>query len=1035
MRNYSYLNFFDKVGNSLNFDYDQTTNSWTGSIFIPKVSTNLFGVAQIFIIEEFVNINGDTIYGFPEKINTGSTWNLEWQDIDPTAIFLFQFNQNAPDSFLTRYETIEVDLYDDPSAYENTDGMIVSDNPLSEALQVNIALSSPEENIFQRILKIYDSDKNVVLSCLIYGETEGIDPRLETLMNNFGYKVDESITPIFYDSELDEPLPNYITLNRKRKEMMLEGPSIYPYVGAYKALINIINFFGYPDLDIREYWKNIDINSDTYGKYKLGDPIKVGGPHDLNSLNVQVPQSILKKTNLFALTFKINDVLDTFDEYNLPETQENYQYSIEEALIKLYGLKRILQIDYLPLNARIKDIIGEASFFGKNELEYIPSQSQTQSYTNGINPQCEILPSNFVYLDDLRTVEDLTFAEFTPFNIEKNIWTGAGTSTGWLPNPSPGQENNPAGAPYPGSAYTLLDISEVLLGYFTNYADNYAKQVAGLIPRGRAGGPYEDKPGIPVGAPIILKNTSFENITWANANSTWAQLQTGQNLILDFEVDTTTGIIHTGDDYTITDTYSNTSITYTAQAGDNAQNIAQGLYTQWNLKIIAGDEPWKRFVISVQNTTSGYVLRAEGIGVDEIGYQYDFQPSTSSIFGTYATLKKEVIARGDLFLWSTIGYGDFYEIEWEIVKSSTAISPAYYHTVRGSLADYDSYPLILPYIGEYTVNLKLYDTFNGVSIGQEPCIVTVDSKVAEFSAYYRNFDPNASWSSQSSFTFGEYGSTWAVPVEPTVIWNEVDITYESLDYGSQIMLNTFLTMEDDFHLRNFQPSGNESFPGPYNWGNLIGPWNAMQQQWWNSTSVTGDQNASFRITFFTPGCNFYFSYGQQNVTVTLPYNVVTFKQLADYLNAETSNLVNRFIYNAVEDVNENVVFVLAVAKYEGEYGNVDVTCDTGDAIISDQSQGITYNATWADLKVINYGKELPKLSFVTFTYDKSLINGKDRPIWKITNNSNPNWEDIYFTSVYLTYLFKEAGNYTITLQLQDTNTNKYEFAKNMIIIK
>ena len=171
MRNYSYLNFFDKVGNSLNFDYDQTTNSWTGSIFMPKVSTNLFGVAQIFIIEEFVNTNGDTIYGFPEKINTGSTWNLQWQDLDPTAIFLFQFDQNAPDSFLTKYETIEVDLYDDPSAYENTDGMIVSDNPLSEALQVNIALSSPEENIFQRILKIYDADKNVVLSCLIYGET------------------------------------------------------------------------------------------------------------------------------------------------------------------------------------------------------------------------------------------------------------------------------------------------------------------------------------------------------------------------------------------------------------------------------------------------------------------------------------------------------------------------------------------------------------------------------------------------------------------------------------------------------------------------------------------------------------------------------------------------------------------------------------------------------------------------------------------------------------------------------------------------
>ena len=1031
MRNYSFLDFFDKNGNNLNFDYDSTTNSWSGSIFIPKVSTGLFGVSQIFVIEQFEKSDGSTIYGFPEKIDTGSVWTLSWEAISPADIFLFQFDPNSDVSFLQKYDVIEVDLHEDPSAYELSSGIVVSDDVLQESLQINIALSSLSENIFQRILLVKDADGNTVLTCLVYGETEGVDPRLQTLMQNFGYKVDESTTPIFYNTDINEPLTDFITLNSKRKEMMLEGSNIYSYVGSYKSLINAINFFGFPDLSIREYWKNIDIQSDTFGKYKLGDPIVVGESHNLNNSPVQLPQSVFKKTNLFSLTFKINDETGTYDDYGLPVTEENYQYTIEEALIKLYGLKKILQQDYLPLNARIKDIIGEASYYGKNELEYIPSQSETQVYQLGINPSCEILPSSYVYLDDLREIDDLIFAQFTPYNIEKNIWVGAGTSTGWYPNPSVGEENNPAGEPYPGSAYTIADLTNVMLGYFTRYATNYAKQVSGLIPRGRAGGLYEDQPGVPVGAAVILKNTSFESITWANVNSTWKQLQSGQNYILDFEAGDP---IHLNDVFIITDEYTSSSISYTALLGDTPQDVANGLETEWNIKIAASQEPWRRFVISVVNTTSGYVLRTEGIGIDEIGYKYDFQTSVTSSFVTKPTFVKEIIARGNLYTWETIGYGDFYEIEWEIQKGTTDVSPAYYLNTRGSLQDYDQYPVVLPYVGEYTVNLSLYDTFNNVSIGVDPCTIYVEPKVAEFTGFYRSFDPNAAWQTQS-YEFEQFGAMWGIPVEPNLRWDQVNLTYDTLNYGSQIMLNTFKTFEDDFQLRNFQPSGDESFPGPYNWGNLNKAWLNLEDQWWSSVSVSGDQNASFRITSFTPNSNIYFSYGTTSTTVTIPITVTTLQELADFLNSETDQLASRFEYNAVQNVSESVVYVLAVAKYSGEHGNVTVTTDTGVNDIDNFSLGINYNPTWSDLKVINDSETLPQLSFVTFSYDSSLINGKDRAVWKITNNSDPNSEDIYFNSVYLTYLFKNSGNYTITLELQDSNTNKYELAKNMIMIK
>ena len=47
---------------------------------------------------------------------------------------------------------------------------------------------------------------------------------------------------------------------------MLEGHNIYPYIGGYKAIINTIKFFGYDNLNIIEYWRNINEYDSEYGK-------------------------------------------------------------------------------------------------------------------------------------------------------------------------------------------------------------------------------------------------------------------------------------------------------------------------------------------------------------------------------------------------------------------------------------------------------------------------------------------------------------------------------------------------------------------------------------------------------------------------------------------------------------------------------------------------------------------------------------------------------------------------------------------------
>ena len=93
------------------------------------------------------------------------------------------------------------------------------------------------------------------------------------------------------------------------------------------------------------------------------------------------------------------------------------------------------------------------------------------------------------------------------------------------------------------------------------------------------------------------------------------------------------------------------------------------------------------------------------------------------------------------------------------------------------------------------------------------------------------------------------------------------------------------------------------------------------------------------------------------------------------------------------------------------------------------------NPTWSTSKFINDGITLPKLTWIMFVYDKCKINGKDKARWIIKNTSTPNASDIYFESKYLTYLFQDSGKYEITLELTDSNGNKYKKGRNILIIK
>ena len=111
-------------------------------------------------------------------------------------------------------------------------------------------------------------------------------------------------------------------------------------------------------------------------------------------------------------------------------------------------------------------------------------------------------------------------------------------------------------------------------------------------------------------------------------------------------------------------------------------------------------------------------------------------------------------------------------------------------------------------------------------------------------------------------------------------------------------------------------------------------------------------------------------------------------------------------------------------------GNIDCL-----SRIYKKGQSKSSNATWNTAKFINDGKVLPPMTWAMFVYDKCRIVGKADPRWTISNTTDSSVADIYFESKYLTYLFKDPGRYVITLELTDSNGNKYKKDRNILNIK
>ena len=197
----------------------------------------------------------------------------------------------------------------------------------------------------------------------VSGQTEIEDIRYKIELTNTGHNIDPEDVFIFKPYDINEQGIDWTYLNRKRKEMMMVRHDIFPYVGSYKAIINAINFFGYNDLELYEYYRNINPNSSDFDKlFKVEIPDifdnSIPGWSDNEFVKGTFPNENWENTNLFNLTYKITD----------KEGNNLLFYSLPEVIIKLEGLKNWLEKKVVPITHVILDITGRADWVGNTEI-------------------------------------------------------------------------------------------------------------------------------------------------------------------------------------------------------------------------------------------------------------------------------------------------------------------------------------------------------------------------------------------------------------------------------------------------------------------------------------------------------------------------------------------------------------------------------------------------------------------------------------------------------------------------------------------
>lgn len=360
------LKFFDNEGLPILFtDKDGVLEA---DIYLEPVSVSLYDNFNIYVLEEYDDSDGNVSHRFPVLDKT-ERYLFRWgaEDNEIPEFFMYDIKKSSVDN---RY------YIDKPSPQEEYLFEYVDRN-IRSPYQVNVGFSPTEELPYQKSLlvirEVLDGDaitQELKFKINFYSEGIEEDERFRIQMENFGIRLNKTDALAIKDYNVSEAYPDWEIVNNIRKHLVLEKEELVPYLGTYRCLKNIISLFGYGDsIDVREYYKNINPNSEYFGKYSIvsiADYLDNGKVDSMNlvSRNVNVRNNgDFQKCGMLALAYEFNKKTGEYDENGIPLLEKNSEFSTNEMFFKLHKMKDILERDYLPVNVFICDVIGEWSYY------------------------------------------------------------------------------------------------------------------------------------------------------------------------------------------------------------------------------------------------------------------------------------------------------------------------------------------------------------------------------------------------------------------------------------------------------------------------------------------------------------------------------------------------------------------------------------------------------------------------------------------------------------------------------------------------
>ena len=847
-----------------------------GNIYFDPVSTGLYENEQIFVVQNFEN-SGNYVYGLPHTGVTGATagaWRSRWYNDNygetdvSEIIFTYKIDSEIEDGdgkpLIVSYPNIVHSIDAEPTDYLYNYGYVSSSVISSAALAINVALNATDlaSNIYERKLIIEDitgPTPQKVIEIDFYGEIVGEDERFQVMLQNVGRAFYQSDSIILRDHDPEEPLPNYLEINEKRKELLLAGEEIFPYIGSYKGLVNAIKFFGYQDLRIKEYWLNMEyralraqtplqenkeflnainlqkaktgysqgyqigdvLNNPNSGKYKL---VQTYGPNkdgeyvlDVSSEDTLLPSKTFKKTSLFGLYYDLNKTTGYDADYGYPEVIDNFQFTQEEVLIKLFALKERLKRDYLPLNARIIDITGEGVYFNIYNTKAWTDVMTRDDIESGFYLDVKSTP-DFGFIEDLRnfSIRPSVTSIQTPssyynyYNVEASVGGGTGSAFYFTGIPATGP--NPTLIVTAGKTYEFSQTTTGFDFYITTDPLLTQNDPIGLTGNGATSG----------GSNIIWYVNPQQTSPVYYYSSQNKTLLTGSITVLPSEISDLGNVINplsAQQQYSATENESMISAIseyYTLKQQGEIVELGDGKYdppayidpvtgllyqTPIGMPIIlelivdtwTWDElniNWSSLLIPVFKVGSRVQVKSTGIfgTVTAVSYstgQYTvlLDTSASNIYEEFELFSS--IQNYSLLTWRNIDFSNMIDIEWIIDKPATQEGSPYHFEFRGSILDFYNLAHFIPYTGVYKVTCNVYDAFNAKTVAIKNRAIVVSPKVIDIDAWTRFREVEVYDWSNVSRSWDAYNSIWEFPAEgKSIEVLEKTIPREILDYAT-----------------------------------------------------------------------------------------------------------------------------------------------------------------------------------------------------------------------------------------------------------